>query len=116
MPVGVDEARHHDHVGRVDNLRVFHREAAPDLDDRAVLDEDVAVRDLADVGVHRDHEAVANEQSLRAHVPLLRWPVTNSTTVTTAVSEGERVSRRRMYSEHKHAVASASTALHVGFS
>src|SRR4029079_2780766 len=86
MPVRVDEARHHDHVGRVDNLRVFHREAAPDLDDRAVLDEAVAVRDLADVGVHRDHEAVANEQSLRAHVALLGWPVTDSTTAATAFS------------------------------
>ena len=57
----VDEARHDDHSGGVDLLCFGHLETTADLDDRAVLDEDVAVRDLADVGVHRDDEAVPDQ-------------------------------------------------------
>ena len=71
VPVRVDEPRHDDHPGRVDLLRVGDVEAAPDLDDLAVLDEDVAVRDLADVGVHRDDEAVADQQAAASSCPLL---------------------------------------------
>ena len=86
VPVRVDEPRHDDHAARVDLLGIAYLEASADLDDHPVLDEHVAVRDLADLGVHRDHEAVANEQSLRAHVALLGWPVTDITTAATAFS------------------------------
>ena len=58
VPMRVDEARHDDHSGGVDLLRVGHPRSRPTSTIVAVLDEDVAVRDLADVGVHRDDEAV----------------------------------------------------------
>ena len=115
VAVRVDEPRHDDHAARVDLLGIAYLETSADLDDHPVLDEHVAVRDLADVGVHRDHEAVANEQSLRAHVALLGWPVTDTTTAATAFSRRERVSRCRMYSEHKHVTATESTGLGVPF-
>ena len=37
----------------------------------------VTVRQVADVGVHRDDMAVADQKPLRAHPSLLRWPDTN---------------------------------------
>ena len=58
VPVRVHESGHDDHPGRIDLLRVRYAEVGPDVHDDAVLDEDFAVRDLADVGVHRDDEPV----------------------------------------------------------
>jgi len=74
VPVRVDEARHHDHPGRVDLLRVRDAEVTADVDDLAVLDEDVAVRDVSEVGVHRDDKAVADQKPLRAHASSLPVP------------------------------------------
>jgi hypothetical protein len=71
VPVRVDEARHHDHPCRVDLLGVGYRQAAADLDDLPVLDEDVRVRDVPDLGIHRDDEAVPDHQALCAHASLL---------------------------------------------
>ena len=42
VPVGVDEARHHDRVGRVDLLGVAGAEPDPDLGDDGVFDQDVS--------------------------------------------------------------------------
>ena len=67
VPVRVDEARHDDHPGGVDLFRIRRVEAAPDFDDLAVLHPDIAVGNLADVGIHRDDEAVADQKPLRAH-------------------------------------------------
>ena len=77
VSVRVDEARHDDHPGRVDLFRFGHLETAPDLGNLAVFDQDVAVRHVADVWVHRDDEAVADQKPLRAHPSLLRWADTN---------------------------------------
>jgi hypothetical protein len=68
VPVRVDEAGHHDHPGRVDLLGVRDPEIPPDVHDLAVLDENLAARDVADGRVHRDDEAVADQQPLRAHL------------------------------------------------
>jgi hypothetical protein len=71
VAVRVHEPRHDDHPRRVDLLRPGHPEVTSDFDDGAILDEDIAVRDVPDVGIHRDDEAVADQKALRAHAPLL---------------------------------------------
>src|SRR5207248_1560531 len=98
MAVRVDKARHHDHPGRVDDFRVGDVEAPADLDDLAVVDEDVAVRDVAHLRVHRDDEAIADQKPLRAHTYLL------------GSTAADPCSRRRMYSEHKRDAAGESTS------
>ena len=71
VPVRVDESRHHDHPCRVDLLRTGRLETASDLDDLAVLDKHVAVRDVTDTGIHRDDESVLDAKPPRAHAVLL---------------------------------------------
>jgi hypothetical protein len=44
-----------------------HVQAASDFRNLPVLDEDVPVRDVADLGIHRDDEAVADQKAFRAH-------------------------------------------------
>ncbi len=61
VPVRVDEPGHHDHSRGVDLFGFGRLESASDLGDLAVLYEDVAVGNVADVGVHRDDEAVADQ-------------------------------------------------------
>ena len=92
MPVGVDEAGHHDHPGGVDLFRVRDAEVRADVDDLSVLDEDLSVRNVADVGIDRDDEAVADQKPLRAHGLLLSL---------FRQEFGAVVLRRRMYSDHK---------------
>ena len=101
VPVGVDEAGHHDHPGGVDLLRVRDAEVRADVDDLAVLDEDLPIRKIADFGIDRDDEAVADQQPLRAHAYSL------------ASSDRDPVrwfARRRMYSDHKRLCRATSTA------
>jgi len=94
VPVRVDETRHDNHSRCVDLFRLGHSEATSDLDDRAVLDDDIAHRDVADVGIHRDDEAVPDQKPLRGHASFLL-----------------AVSGCRMYSEHKRPGVDASTRL-----
>src|SRR6059058_1750164 len=74
VPVRVDKTRHHDHYGCVDLFGFGRLDVASDLGDLAVLYEHIAVGHVADVGIHRDDEAVADQKPLRAHPSLLRWP------------------------------------------
>jgi hypothetical protein len=61
VPVGVDETGHHDHPGGVDLLRIRDAEVGADVDDLAVFDEDLTIRKIADFGIDRDDEAVADQ-------------------------------------------------------
>src|SRR5581483_3307745 len=94
-----DEAGHHDHPRRVDQLRVRDPEIRADVDDLAVLDEDLAERDVPDLGVHRDDVTIADQQPLRAHAS------------SPCLSGQETLRRgRRMCSDHKRSSAYASMA------
>ncbi|MCY1525858.1 hypothetical protein D9M68_608580 [compost metagenome] len=60
--VRIDEARHDDHVGRIDDLRASRcAQAAPDLLDHAVADPYVGARQHALGAVDRDDRAVADQ-------------------------------------------------------
>jgi hypothetical protein len=50
-----------DHARGVDFFDSGRLQTASDLGDLAVLDEDIPIRHVADVGVHRDDEAVADQ-------------------------------------------------------
>ena len=68
VPVRVDEARQHELPGRVDLLGIADVELRADLDDLPVLDQDVGVRDLADLRIHRHDKTASDDQTL-AHRP-----------------------------------------------
>ncbi len=68
MPVGVDKARDHDAVGRVDHLGVG-ADIRLDGDDLVVLDEHVA-GELPDLGVHA-YDGRSADERLGCHLPLL---------------------------------------------
>ena len=54
MRVGIDEAGHHDHPCRIDDLGAIGIEAWADLRDDAVADEHVGPRQGADGGIQTD--------------------------------------------------------------
>ena len=110
VAVRVDEAGHDDHPGRVDLLGVRYAEVWTDVHDDAVLDEDLAVRDLADVGVHRDDEPVPENEALRAHATLLGRRNIDIASALGHARLRQAASRCRMYSEHKHPGDGESTA------
>ena len=64
VPVRIHESREDDHSGRVNLLCARDVEPLPDHGDLAVLDDHVGVRDVPDVGVHRDDEAVTDHQAV----------------------------------------------------
>ena len=68
MPVGVDKARDHDAVARVDHLGVG-ADIRLDGDDLVVLDEHVA-GELPDLGVHA-YDGRSADERLGCHLPLL---------------------------------------------
>ena len=59
VPVGIDEARHHDHAGAVDP-QPASRHIAADRDDRAVAHMHRAAGDVAEPGVHRHHIGIGD--------------------------------------------------------
>jgi hypothetical protein len=61
VPVGVDEARQHDHIAPVDRLRAACLEAGANGDDGAVLHVHVGARHVAEGRVHRHHEGIADD-------------------------------------------------------
>ena len=65
----VDEPGQDELPGRVHHLGVSELERWADLDDLAVLDQDVGVRQLADVGIHRHDEPASNDQTLAHSSP-----------------------------------------------
>ena len=68
VTVGVDEPRHHDRVGGVDDLGVARPEALPDLGDRLAVDQHVGRGVVLRLHAHRE-DATAAEEEL-AHAPL----------------------------------------------
>jgi hypothetical protein len=63
--VGLDEAGAGDHVVAVDHPRAGCAEVGADRDNGAVADMDVAVRQIANSGVHGDDEGVADQDLVR---------------------------------------------------
>jgi hypothetical protein len=66
--VRVDEARKHDPVRGVDYADVVtrHRDLRPDLADLAILDQHVALGEIADRPVEGEHEAALDEDAALA--------------------------------------------------
>ena len=73
MAVRVDQAGHHQAVARVDDLRIFDAEIGPDRDDLAVLDEHVALREVAEIRIDRDHAAALDENTVSHYVSFGEW-------------------------------------------
>ena len=61
MMMGVDQARHDDAAGGVDDFGVVGHEIRPDGDDAVALDEDVADREIGNFLIHRDDGAALEE-------------------------------------------------------
>jgi hypothetical protein len=59
--VGVDEAGHGDHRGRVDHLVGISAEALADGGDAIAVDEDLGVLEVADGRIHRDDPATFDQ-------------------------------------------------------
>jgi hypothetical protein len=59
--VGVDEARHDDHVGRVDGLDAGRAEVGADPLDAAVADEHIAARQRAERGIDGQDGAIPDQ-------------------------------------------------------
>ena len=57
----IDEARHDDHVGRIDHLRTARGEIRPDRLDAAVAHQHVAPRQHAELRIHGDDRAVLDQ-------------------------------------------------------
>jgi hypothetical protein len=67
VAVGVDQSRCDDVAARVDDLGVDISEGGRHRFDEAVLDQDVALRKLADVRVHRQDVSGSNESAPSRH-------------------------------------------------
>ena len=61
MIVGIDEARHDDHVGGVDGLDPGRRKVGPDALDAAVADQHVGARQRTEHGIDGEDRAVLDE-------------------------------------------------------
>ena len=62
--MGIDDARQGDHAGAVDPLGIARLERRPDGHDRAVLDQDVGGREIAQRRVHGDGLGAGDDRSL----------------------------------------------------
>ena len=62
MPVGLDKARHDDHVGAVDDLDARCRDRAPYRHDRAIAHVHVADRQVERGGIHGEHMAATQDE------------------------------------------------------
>ena len=67
--MGVDESRHDDRVGGIDDLRVASPNALPNLGYEIVFDEHVAAAEVAHLPVQAEHTA-AHEQGPTHHSAL----------------------------------------------
>jgi hypothetical protein len=65
VAVRVDEARHHDAIACVDDVRVRARlKILADRDDLGALDQHVRVRHVAELGVEREHVATLDQSGV----------------------------------------------------
>ena len=64
--MGVDEARHHDPVRRVDHRGVARGDVGTHRIDLAVLDQHVGSGEVADGAVEREHDAALEQDAARA--------------------------------------------------
>src|SRR5206468_6389541 len=75
VPVGVDEARDDHITGHIDHPSI-RLDVRRDLRDLVALDQHIALQQIADLRIHRDHRTAAKQQSV-SHVVLLlgtqRW-------------------------------------------
>ena len=84
VQMGIDQPGRHDHAGSVDDLRVGGRgKRGRDRRDAIVLDEDIALRQIADLPVHGD-DASALDQGA-AHV----WPLLHALTYRVVIPDGD---------------------------
>ena len=78
VAVGIDEARHHDAVFRVDHLRVRRADVRPHRRDLLAFDQNVGLLEIADRAVERQHAAALDQDrpaGLRGSPePGRRWP------------------------------------------
>jgi len=58
----LDEAGHGDHGLAVDDLRARRLQRLADRDDRAILHMDIAIGEIAEAIVHRQHISVADDE------------------------------------------------------
>jgi hypothetical protein len=58
----VDKSRHHDHVAAIEHRRPGRSEALADSEDFAVPHVYIAIRDLAEIVIHRQDEAAPDEE------------------------------------------------------
>src|SRR5882672_2357015 len=71
VPMGVDQAGSDDMAGGVDYFSVDVGYGGCDSDDTSVLDEDVSLREISDLGIHRNNMAAANKNSLHSGCSLI---------------------------------------------
>src|SRR5882757_4638203 len=69
--MGVDQPGSDDMTGSVDHLGVDAGQGRCDPDDTAVLDEDVSLREVADLGIHRNDVTATNNDSLHCDCSLI---------------------------------------------
>ena len=93
VAVAVDEARDHDVAGGVDDLRAVRGQVGPDGLDRGAVDEDVGPRQLAEIRVLRQDDAVLDEDPV-SHGCLLDRSATSSVTTRTGLRNARPVVRR----------------------
>src|SRR6478752_2924307 len=63
MIVGVDKARDHDAVCRIDNGGVRRLDIGPDLADLAIFDQHVGLREIADGAVEAKHDPTLEQDT-----------------------------------------------------
>ena len=70
MHVRIDEARHHDFVGRVDRFVRGGAEIAAHRLDLVAAEQDLAVFEIAQLGVERDQTAALDQHAFHNGIPI----------------------------------------------